>query len=369
VGKAIAILGGGNTAYSCAADLALRGHEVRIFSHLAHELEPITYKGRIEVSGAIEGFAKIDHVAADISDALDGAEIALITVTAAGFETYGNLVVPHLSDNQVVVTFGKGGGSLIFARVMKNLGVEREVAFGEGNTALYACRYLGEAKVHILAVIKKIIIGAFPGKNALTVVESLQEIYPDREFTQATNVLESILLDYNSLSHPPPTICNAALIERATSGFRLFSEEANTPAVVNVIAELDKERLALSMALGIPAVPFEEEIYRVGFNPAGKEGVLGLYEAIHTEKLANIEGPFTLKARHLTEDIPYGLVVWCALGEMLNIPTPVSRACCVLASALNQEDYFATGNSLEKMGIDSTWRLEQLKTFLREGKL
>ncbi len=369
MGKNIAILGGGNTAYSCAADLTLRGHTVVIFSHLAHELTPIREKGGIEVTGAIEGFAKIDHVASDIKDALEATEIALITVTAEGFEAYAHLVVPHLHDNQVVVTFGKGGGSLIFARVIKDMGIEAKVALAEGNTALYACRHLGEAKVRILAIIKKVIIGAFPGKDTLTAIEALQEIYPNHEFSEAANVLEAILVDYNSLSHPPPTICNAALIERSVSGFRLFSEEANTPAVVNVIGELDKERLALSKALDIPAVPFEEEIYRVGFNPEGKEGVLSLYEAIHTEKLANLEGPFTLKARHLTEDIPYGLVVWCALGEMLGVPTPVSRACCVLASALNQEDYFSTGNSLEKMGIDPSWSVEQLKTFLRDGEL
>jgi hypothetical protein len=54
---------------------------------------------------------------------------------------------------------------------------------------------------------------------------------------------------------------------------------------------------------------------------------------------------------------------------MLNVPTPVSRACCVLASALNREDYFSTGNSLDKMGIDASWSVEELKTFLREGKL
>jgi len=74
-----------------------------------------------------------------------------------------------------------------------------------------------------------------------------------------------------------------------------------------------------------------------------------------------------LKARHLTEDIPYGLVVWCALGEMLNVPTPVSRACCVLASALNQEDYLQWVIRWIKMGIDPSWSVEQLKIFLREG--
>jgi len=59
--------------------------------------------------------------------------------------------------------------------------------------------------------------------------------------------------------------------------------------LLNVLRELDRERLALSKALEIPAVPLEEEIYKVGFNPKGREGVLGLYEAVHTEILANLE--------------------------------------------------------------------------------
>jgi len=38
---------------------------------------------------------------------------------------------------------------------MKEMGIKRKVVLAEGNTIPYACRYLGEAKVWIPAVIKK----------------------------------------------------------------------------------------------------------------------------------------------------------------------------------------------------------------------
>jgi opine dehydrogenase len=138
--------------------------------------------------------------------------------------------------------------------------------------------------------------------------------------------------------------------------------------VCNVIEAIDRERMALSHALGIEAVGLEVEHTRNKYNPghAGDQ-VLPMYESMHTEKLEKVPGPYTLKARHLTEDVPYGLVTWASLGRMLGVPTPASEAIITLASILNKEDYWALGRTVEKMGIDPKWSKDRLSKYLEEG--
>ena len=67
-----------------------------------------------------------------------------------------------------------------------------------------------------------------------------------------------------------------------------------------------------------------------------------------------------LDARHLTEDIPHGLVTYCELGRLTGIPTPVSEAIVTIASGLLDRDFRAEGRSLEKLGFDPSWDVGRL---------
>jgi opine dehydrogenase len=93
-----------------------------------------------------------------------------------------------------------------------------------------------------------------------------------------------------------------------------------------------------------------------------------LYDAIHTENLEICEGPFRLNTRHLTEDIPHGLFTYCELGRLVNVPTPVSDAIVTLSSGLLNRDFRVEGRTLEKMGLDPTWSVDQLFSYLENGE-
>lgn len=61
--------------------------------------------------------------------------------------------------------------------------------------------------------------------------------------------------------------------------------------------------------------------------------------------------PDSSRARYITEDVPYVLVPCYQLAQLCGIDTPLIRSCITLASAYNDEDYFSTGRTLEKMGL------------------
>lgn len=365
----VAILGAGNGGCAAAADMSMRGHSVALYDlpDFEHVLTPIRDRGGIEIID--EGFVEIDTVTSDIQEAMRGARYVFNPVPAFAHERFARTCAPYVDDGQAIVVWGKGGACLIYSKVFRDTGVTADVALGDTNTLPYGATKLEPTLVRIEARVMELITAAFPGQLIDRVVGALDTVFPDYSIRPAASVLESILVDYNAITHPAPMICNAARIERGDPTFCLFDETANTPAVVNLIERVDRERMAVSEALGIKAYKLEEEIFHVGWNPAGREdeGVLPLYEAIHTEKLEICEGPFRLDARHLTEDIPHGLFTFCELGRLVDVATPMSDAIVTVACGLLDRDFRAEGRSLQKMGLDPSWSVDRLKEYLETG--
>lgn len=370
----VAVLGAGNGGMTLSAHLGLEGHEVRLFEFpdYAKDLDAVRQEGGIRISGVEkQGFGPVASATTNIAEALQGAEVILNPVPANAFEPFATLAGPHLEDGQIVVVMGKGGGSVTWHQALRKLGIERDVVLGETNTLLHGCRKIGPAEVTVFGVIQENVVAAFPGKHTDQVREALHALFPTRDFRRAPNLFESVLLDFNAITHTGPMICNAARIDSGyrKEEFHLFGRDENPPAVCNIIEAVDRERMALAQALDIEAFPLEVEHTRNKYNPghAGDQ-VLPMYESMHTEKLEQVPGPYALKVRHLTEDVPYGLVTWASLGNMLKVPTPASEAIITLASILNGEDYWANGRTMEKMGIDPTWSTQRLKEYLEEGE-
>ena len=369
----VAILGAGNGGMTMAAHLGLDGHEVRLFELPEYAaLDEVREHGGIRISGVEkEGLGAVALATSDIAAALRGAEVIFNPVPFYAYEAFAYSAAPHVENGQIVVAMGKGGGSVAWWQVLRELEIQSEVILGETNTLLHGCRKIRPAEVTVLGVIQENVVAAFPGKNTDCVREVLRSLFPTRDFRRAPNLFESVLLDFNAITHTGPMITNAARIDSGyrKKEFHLFGRDENPPAVCNIIEAIDRERMALAEALEIEAFPLEVEHTRNKYNPghAGDQ-VLPMYESMHTEKLEQVPGPYSLDARHLTEDVPYGLVTWASLGRMLSVPTPASDAIITLASVLNGEDYWALGRTVDKMGINPTWSKVRLKEYLEEGE-
>ena len=58
-----------------------------------------------------------------------------------------------------------------------------------------------------------------------------------------------------------------------------------------------------------------------------------------------------MDSRYLVEDISNGLAMFASLGKAIGVPTPVSEAIVTLGGCLLQQDFYATGLTLEKLGF------------------
>ena len=215
-------------------------------------------------------------------------------------EEYARLVAPYLEEGQTVIYLGKGGASLTWAKVLRELKIDKKVYLGDTNTLPYGASRMGESRVRLENRTQNLILGTFPGKDVDAVADVLGQLFTKEhgyEIRKGQNAIESILVDYNAITHTPPMICNAARIELAEKPFFLFGKKENTPGVVRLIERIDRERMAIGHALGMVQHTLEEEILMVKWNPNGEDYVLPLYDAIHTPFLEVCAGPYTLDTR------------------------------------------------------------------------
>jgi opine dehydrogenase len=373
--KKIAVLGAGNGGFMCAADMGAMGYEVALFSRDMDRVRGVKEKGLIEVldidSKPTGMCGKVALVTSDIAEAVKDAQVILNPIPYFACEEYARMVVPHLEDGQVVVYLGKGGACLTWAKVMREVGIRRRVFFADTNTLPYGASRMGAHQVRLENRTQNLIVATFPGKDIDAVAAVVETLFPKShgyEIRRGQNAIDSILVDYNAITHTPPMICNAARIELAEKPFFLFGKKENTPSVVRLIQRIDRERMAIGEALGMKQWTLEEEIKMVKWNPHGEDFVLPLYDAIHTPFLEVCEGPYTLNTRHLNEDIPYGLVTFSSLGCMLGVPTPVTDAIITLSEVLLDKDFRGMGRTVQSMGINPKWSAAKLKKYLREGK-
>ena len=100
----IAILGAGNGGCAAAADVTLRGFEVRLYSRSEETLKAIRKKGGIElVEADKEDFAKPALVTNELKAAVSGADLIVIAAPALAHEELLAGFANHLREEQTIL--------------------------------------------------------------------------------------------------------------------------------------------------------------------------------------------------------------------------------------------------------------------------
>ena len=208
--RKIAVLGAGNGGCAAAADLTLRGYQVRLFSRSDATLLPIIKRGGITlVENGEEKFAAPYFHSPHIVPVIDGVDLIV-------------------DGQRILLNPGHTGGSLHFAHVLRQAGATAKIRLAETVTLTYICRMPEPARVEIYRRTSHLRCAAFPGSDTAQLVNELQEIYP--EVVAARNVLETGLSNINAIMHPAGMLGNAGWIEK-TGGDFLYYRQGITPAI------------------------------------------------------------------------------------------------------------------------------------------
>jgi len=372
----IAVLGAGNAGCSLAGNMTLEGFDVSLaeLPEFKKNIEAPLKRGGVEVAGELNtGFAKIEKITTDISDAIQGKDLIFITSTAFGHEAFTRRCAPHLEDGQALIYISYFG-ALRMAKLLKELEVDGDITVAETMSFIYACDRVGkkgaffmdlyqdDAKVLIKRKKKGLPIAAFPAIRTKKLIDQVHKMFPRME--AAANVLETSINNVNPMSHPAGVILNAGWIEHTKGGFSFYLE-GQTPAVKKVIAAMDQEKMAIAGALGFKKI-------------SNKEWSQKLYAKYIDQKTGNVhqekyyknihDAPPNLKHRYLTEDVIYGLVPMSYIAEIAGVEIPTFKAIIHIASILNETNYWEEGMTLKKLGLENM-SIEEMLKFVNTGSI
>ena len=359
----IAVLGGGNGSLAAAGDLALAGHEVRLWRRDRAAIEAhkaagglITvkdFRGRHEARPAL--------ITSDIAEAVRGAELILCPAPATAQPDIARALAPHLADGQVVFLPPGTFGSVLFAKTAWDAGNRAEVAFAETGTLPWLTRKHGPFEAAITIRAKRLPTGVFPLTLQAHALEVIGRAFPG-VIEPCGDALSGALMNAGPIIHPPLITMNAAPLEHFEKWD--IHKEGTTSATRRVTDALDAERMAIREALGYgpPHFPLA--------NHYAREGEEWMYGRGSHDKLTDSgdwrERIVLTEHRYMLEDVRIGLSFFVSVGELAGVKTPLARSFLAIGSAVCGEDFMGRGRTLASLGFGHL-DAAGLKTLLAEG--
>jgi opine dehydrogenase len=354
----IAIVGAGNVGQAIAGHMATLGHDVRLFSRWDADFDAVRANRGIDLTGEVTGHGMPRVLTTDLADAVTGAEVVVVAAPAFA-HTYLSEHLAKLLEPEQLVLFQPSvlGSGVELTRHFARTG-RTPCLIAETATSLYTCRLRGPAQVYVGALKQAVHLASIPSRSADAARERLRPWFGDR-YAEGGDTLSVGLANCNAIYHVPPAVLNIKTVE---DGVGLPQHTLVTPRVAEVIHELDRERLALADALGVPTVSFWEFL-RTAY---------GVAEGTHVERIVQGYGrqafpePDSLAHRYFTEDIPFGLVIWSSLAQQVGLSLPLTDSFIRLSSVLCGRDWVAEGRTADVLGLDGA-DATRIRAAFRDG--
>ena len=139
----VAVLGGGGTGCYIAAELKLRGFSVSLYEEQGfwkENIQGIIDNGGVEMTGlGLNGFAKPDLITDDLAQALEGAELLVVSMVAWRHEKLARDLKPLVTDDTAILLSAGNFGSI---RLKRAFGPDCRAVVGETSGNMFSCRML-----------------------------------------------------------------------------------------------------------------------------------------------------------------------------------------------------------------------------------
>ena len=351
--KKVAVLGGGGTGCCFAAELALRGYEVRLYEekkYWCEHIDGILSAGGIEVVGSgLTGTAHLAMITDDIGKAIDGMDMIFVSMVAWRHQDLANALKPHVKPGQVIVLSAGNFGSI---RLKRTFGMDSGVLVGEMQGNIFPCRMVGDGKALLAAPYKAKRVAAFPAKDTDAVISVMSQYI---DCTPALNVFETALNIPNLVIHLCASLLNTCAIDR-NPDFRLYTDGLSE-SVLKCLLAVEDEKAQVMERMGYLMVKSTDNM-RVVMDYGN-----------HPEKdyFRSLKGPSSMSHRYIAEDASTGQSIMIDLGSRLGFEMPVMRSLVLLASIINERDYSATGLKLDDLGMAGLDTPEKINAYLATG--
>lgn len=348
--KPIAVLGGGNGGHVMAADLTLAGRMVNLYEipSFASGFKATIERGSIRLQGVHrQGVAQLNKATTDIQEALEDVELVNVVTPATGHEPFFKEMIPFLSRGQVIIVWSGRFGSLVLAKMLREAGKASEVTVVEANTLPYGARMIGPAHVQHHLTARRVYVAALPTKKTENVCKLLNSLY--EMVVPSKNVLEAAMSNSALITFPPVALLNTGRIEHSEGDFYAFNEGI-TKSVAHVIKGVYGEIFHTAKEWNVQIPKYSDTAF---YTSASLEAIEFQAPTDTLAEFAKMRGPTSVPHRFYTENIGHGLVCISNLAQLVSVRTPIIDSIITLASVVCDEDYWTTGRTMEKLGLDN----------------
>ncbi|MCL0057062.1 NAD/NADP octopine/nopaline dehydrogenase family protein [Dehalococcoidia bacterium] len=382
--KPVAVLGGGACAQAFAAEFTLAGHQVHLYElpQLAPQtLGQVLKTHEIELGGAQlnfkwfkrTGVGRVHLVTTDISEALRGAGLVIVSIPAKGHKPFFEEMIPHLEDGQVISIFPDNFGSLMLRNMMDKRGRNVDVVIGGWSSMPYGVRMVEPGKLDCIMRTRELLGDALPGKDGDEFFETLKGIPAfdgTIELKKGDTIIGVGLSNPNPVVHVPGSILNVGAMEVSEmegtlgipKGKYSMYKHGMSPAVARVQFAFYQEERKIASAMGIGMIEYREDQFFWKGGIMGVEYWVPFVDVI----MPPIVGPDSVEHRYFTEDIPVGTVIRYHLAKKFGVDVPIIESLIQLGSAVCRRDFLNEGITLRELGVEDLTK-EQLIGFVREG--
>ncbi|MFE3837956.1 NAD/NADP octopine/nopaline dehydrogenase family protein [Pseudogemmobacter sonorensis] len=354
----VGIAGAGAVAFATAAYLESRGHHAVLWSPSGAGTARLAAGEPLQARGALEG---VFHpgTAASARD-LARADVVLIALPGYGHKAVFDALAPHLREGQpVIVSSHASFGALYLLDLLARRGVSLPVTVW--GTTLATARRPDPVTAQVNTIRSKIDLATVPASAREAGLALCQRLFGDR-FVAREGLLAISLSNLNPQNHMGIALCNMTRMEHGET----WSQGGNvTPNVGRLMEALDAERVAIAGALGLKVRTIFEHYHLSYHVPVAS--IAEMNAELHAKGIGG-QGPATADSRYVTEDVPYGLLVTAAIGDLAGHPAVLHRAGVEIFSALYGRDFAAENTLLAAIGLERL-SLSQLQDACREGVL
>lgn len=362
----LTICGGGNAAHVLITLAAHAGWEVDVFAPLADEAD------RLEASLASRGgiIARRGNqtivggarcISADPAEVIPGSELVLLALPAFAHGPTLQAIADHFDSG---VTIGalpaRGGFDYQAYTVLKAKKISARI-FGL-QTLPWACRIINYGQeVEILGTKAEVDLAAYPSSKATALIEQLSPLL-GLTLTPVESFLTLTLANTGQLIHPGIMYglgCDKEDVIFARDEIPLFYQGVDQPTA-DLLQVMSDEVQAIAKELSVQLPSFEPQqvislhnwllrsysadiadssTLRRAFNT--NRAYVGLQ--LPTRPAGSNTFVIDYKARYLSEDVPFGLVVLRGLAELVGVTTPTIDTVIIWAQKHLEQEYLING--------------------------
>lgn len=360
----ITIIGCGNSGLIHAAKLYEKGFGVALlktsnfngqFFDIICETGTFRVKDDTVQGNGREFLAKPSMVTRNVKEAVEFADIIMVTTTTLQHSFVAQLIAPYVRDGQIIILVPGYMGSLIFKKY-----INKDVTYSEWETTAYNGRIVNNEYVRISFYNPRNAISVLPVARTQQVLEILSKCFDNTKYARK-HILESAIHNPNMIVHPIGIIFSASRIEYSNGEFWMY-REAFTPSVVKVIKAFDVEKNKVLQAFGCePLDYFEAAKWR------NEENLnIDAMAVFRSFADSSNKGPSIISHRYLLEDVPVGLGLYLSIAKLVGVDTSIQEGIVSLASALLGKDLRKDSRTIQYLLGKEDVTIEDIKHAIME---